>query len=197
MRFLHTADWQIGMKAAHVGAAGERVREARLEAARRVVEVARAEGAEFILVAGDVFEDNAVDRGLVQRTADVLADFKGLVFLIPGNHDPLGPGSVWDHPAWRGRDTLRVLREPEPVDLPGGTLYPCPAREKRSRMDPSAWIDAGDAPGIRVGLAHGTVEGVRQDEPDYPIPRDAAERAGLDYLALGHWHSRTLLTLPP
>jgi hypothetical protein len=33
------------------------------------------------------------------------------------------------------------------------------------------------------------VEGIRQDEPDYPIPRNAAQRACLDYLALGHWHS--------
>jgi DNA repair exonuclease SbcCD nuclease subunit len=33
------------------------------------------------------------------------------------------------------------------------------------------------------------VEGARIDEPDYPIARDAADRAGLDYLALGHFHS--------
>ena len=33
MRFVHTADWQIGMRAAHVGGAGPRVREERLAAA--------------------------------------------------------------------------------------------------------------------------------------------------------------------
>jgi hypothetical protein len=27
MKFLYTADWQIGMRAAHVGAAGTRVRQ--------------------------------------------------------------------------------------------------------------------------------------------------------------------------
>ena len=35
MKFLHTADWQLGMKAAHVGEAGARVREERLLAARK------------------------------------------------------------------------------------------------------------------------------------------------------------------
>ena len=35
MRFLHTADWQIGMKAAHVGAVGGKVRDERLQAAQR------------------------------------------------------------------------------------------------------------------------------------------------------------------
>ena len=49
LRFLHTADWQIGMKASHVGEAGTRVRDERVAAARRVVEAARAAGVEFTL----------------------------------------------------------------------------------------------------------------------------------------------------
>ncbi len=189
MKFLHTADWQIGMKATHVCEAGTRVREERLKAARRVVEAARRAGAEFILVAGDTFEDNGVDRILVQKVADILADFERPVYVIPGNHDPLVPGSVWEHPVWRSNEKVRILREERPVEVPGGLLYPCPAREKHSSRDPVAWIPGGDAPGIRIGLAHGTVEGVHQEEPDYPIPRSAALRVGLDYLALGHWHS--------
>ncbi len=189
MKFLHTADWQIGMKAAHVGAAGGRVREERLNAARRVIEEAQRHGAEFVLVAGDTFEDNGVDRVLVQRVADILTSFNGPVYVIPGNHDPLTPGSVWEHPVWKSTGSVTVLREETPVKIPGGTLFPCPAREKRSGRNPTAWIDARSAEGIRIGLAHGTVEGVVQEELDYPIPRDAADRAGLDYLALGHWHS--------
>lgn len=189
MKFLHTADWQIGMKAAGLGDAGARVREERLAAGRRVVEVAQASGAEFILVAGDLFEDNAIDRVLVQKVADILAAFSGLVFIIPGNHDPLMPGSVWEHPAWKPATNVRVIREEAPLDVPGGVLYPCPLFEKNSGRNPAAWIPCENTGQIRIGVAHGTVEGVRQDEPDYPIPRDAAQRAGLDYLALGHWHS--------
>ena len=69
MRFLHTADWQIGMKASHVGEAGKRIRDERVAAAWRVVEAARAAGADFILVAGYTFEDHGVDRVLVQKEA--------------------------------------------------------------------------------------------------------------------------------
>jgi DNA repair exonuclease SbcCD nuclease subunit len=189
MKFIHTADWQIGMKAAHVGAVGGRIREARLEAARRVIEAAASHSAEFILVAGDTFEDNGVDRVLVQKTSDILGKSPVPVYVIPGNHDPLVPGSVWDHPAWAEQGKIQVLRAPEPVEIPGGTLFPCPVLEKHSRKDPTAWIDAARADGIRIGLAHGTVEGMPQVSPDHPVPRDAAARNGLDYLALGHWHS--------
>ena len=184
------------MRAAHVGAAGVRVREARLEAARRVIETGREAGVEFVVVCGDTFEDNGVDRVLVQKVVDILAGFGGLVYVTPGNHDPFMPGSVWEHPAWRSNERVHVLREEIPIDVPGGTLFPCPARERHSGKDPTMWIPEDAPRGIRVGLAHGTVEGVRQEEPDYPIPRDAAVRAALDYLAIGHWHSTAMYAAP-
>ena len=191
MRFLHTADWQIGMRAGSVGKAGERVRQQRLRTAERVVQVARENGAAFILLAGDTFEDNGVDRRLVQRVGDTLSAFPGPIYIIPGNHDPAVPGSVWEHPVWDSHDNLHVIVDNAPVQLDGGHLFPCPIRSKHSSSDPTAWITPDQADGIRIGLAHGTVEGVGQDEPEYPIPRDAPERSGLDYLALGHWHSTT------
>jgi DNA repair exonuclease SbcCD nuclease subunit len=192
MKFLHTADWQIGMKADSVGPAAQRVREERLAAGQRVVEAANSEGAEFMLVAGDLFEDNAVDRMLVQRTADLLSRFHGQVFIIPGNHDPLVPGSVWDHPAWNSARNLVVIKEQRAVEVPGGFLFPCPIHDKYSRKDPTAWIQGQTGAGIRIGMAHGNVEGLPVDHPDHPIPRDAVARCNLDYLALGHWHSTAI-----
>lgn len=190
MKFLHTADWQIGMKASHVGTAGDRVRRERIVAIDRVVGAAREHAVDFMLIAGDLFEDNGVDRVLVQTVADRISGAGVPAYIIPGNHDPLVPGSVWEHPAWTFHPDIHVLRESEPIDVPGGILYPCPLRAKHGRRDPTAWVEPVEGDAVRIGLAHGTVEGVDQDEAqDYPIPRDAAVRAGLDYLALGHWHS--------
>ncbi len=191
MKFIHTADWQLGMKAAQAGSAALRVREERLAAAGRVLAAARERAAEFVLIAGDTFEDNGVERSLVQKVADILGSSHVPVFVIPGNHDPLTPGSVWEHPSWKTTGCVHVLKEERPVELPGGILYPCPVKDKRSRKDPTAWITPAGADAISVGMAHGTVEGIQQPEPDHPIARDAAARAGLDYLALGHWHSTT------
>lgn len=189
VRFLHTADWQIGMRAAHVGAAGDHVRRSRLEAAKAVVQIAKEKKADFLVLAGDNFENNGVDRVLVQQVADILVSFGGPCYVLPGNHDPLEPGSVWDHPAWAKASNVHILRESQPLEIPGGTLYPCPAKSKYSRSDPTAWFSASGGSGIRIGIAHGTVEGIQHEELDFPIPRDAATRLSLDYLALGHWHS--------
>jgi len=195
MRFLHTADWQMGMKATHTGEASEKVRAARLETLATLAAIAREQRVDFVLVAGDVFEDNGIDRVLIQKVVDRMNQFPVPVYVIPGNHDPLVPGSVWEHPAWKSAPHVHVLREAQAVEAPGGVLYPCPCFEKYSIHDPTQWISGRDPSRIAVGMAHGTVEGI-QTEPDYPVPRDAAARAGLDYLALGHWHSYAAFPSP-
>lgn len=189
MHFIHTADWQIGMKAAGTGGAARAVRQARLDAGARVV----ALEADFLLVAGDTFEDNAVDRALVQQTGEILARFRGPVFLLPGNHDPLQPGSVWDHAVWRQFSNLHVIREAGAYAVPGGTLLAAPLCEMHSRRDPSACLAELPRPaGAVVAMSHGTVEGIDADTEHHPISRDACTRARADYLALGHWHSTAL-----
>ena len=179
----------MGMKAESIGLQGERVREARLEAAKRVMQAARDHGAEMILLTGDVFENNAVDRLLVRKVGEILRSFGGAVYIIPGNHDPLTPGSVWEHSIWTEASNITVFRKPEPLELEACVLFPCPLHEKYSTRNPTAWIDAKSLAKTAIGLAHGNVEGIQGADADYPIPRDAAGHLGLDYLALGHWHS--------
>ncbi|GIW93349.1 MAG: metallophosphoesterase [Pirellulaceae bacterium] len=192
VRFLHTADWQIGMKAARVGSKADQVRQERLRAAERVIETARKEDVDFVVVTGDLFEHNAVDRSLIQRIVDILGRFPKPVFLIPGNHDPYEPGSVWHHAAWRTYPQLHVLIEPQPTEVGDVVLYPCPVHDKFARRDPTGWIDHRDSSKIGIGLAHGSVEGVVTQDATLPIARQAADRSRLDFLALGHWHSVSL-----
>src|SRR6185369_12452669 len=179
----------MGMRAESVGRMAERVREERLVAAQRVVQAAQNHGAQMLLLTGDVFEDNAVDRLLVRKVGEIVRRFPGSVYIVPGNHDPLGPGSVWTHPVWQEAANITVFAKNEPLELETCVLFPCPLREKYSNKDPTAWINARDLVKPAIGLAHGNVEGIPSGEPDFPIARDAAVRSGLDYLALGHWHS--------
>jgi DNA repair exonuclease SbcCD nuclease subunit len=143
---------------------------------------------DFTLVAGDTLEDNGVDRVLVQKVADILASFGGPVYVIPGNHDPLVPGSVWDHPAWKASAIAPCAREEGPVEIPGGRCTH--ARSGRSgRARTPAWIPVEEGAGYQDRPGPRDRRGVHQEEPDYPIAHGAATRARLDYLALGHWHS--------
>jgi DNA repair exonuclease SbcCD nuclease subunit len=200
MKLLHTADWQIGMRAAHAGERAAEVREARLTAAARVVALAGEAGCDGLVLAGDTFEDNAVEPALVRRVAGLLAASACPVFVLPGNHDPLGPGSVWRHPVWAEVSSrVHIFTDETPVALAGGLLVPAPCRAARSAADPTQRLAPSDGSGrLRVGVAHGALadEAREIDPDDHPIAGDAALRARVDYLALGHWHSTLLLPGP-
>jgi DNA repair exonuclease SbcCD nuclease subunit len=85
VKFLHTADWQIGMKAVHVRSAGQRVRDDCLVAARRVVQAAKNANAEFMLVARDTFDDNRGDRMLIWDCGLSSAQFFDLEAILRDN----------------------------------------------------------------------------------------------------------------
>jgi DNA repair exonuclease SbcCD nuclease subunit len=155
-----------------------------------LLHLAGQEQTDFIVLAGDTFEDNAVSRHLVRDIITLLSKAPCPVYILPGNHDPLNAGSVWEMPEWRTSAQITILDEEKPVEvMPGVTLFPCPVRERYGVNDPTVWIPPAAGDGIRIGIAHGSVEGLRMDDPQFPIPRDAAARRSLDYLALGHWHS--------
>jgi DNA repair exonuclease SbcCD nuclease subunit len=182
----------MGMRAAHAGASADAVRAARIDAAERVAAVARSRAVDFMVLCGDTFEDNQVDRALVARVVEVLASCRCPVYVIPGNHDALVAGSVWSDASWSRAPTVRVLREESPVDAPGGaTLWPCIAKARHDERDPTAWVRAPSDGRVHVVLAHGTVESVHFEEPWYPIARDCADRTRADYVALGHFHGYT------
>lgn len=183
-RFVHTADWQIGMMARGFGAAAEPMRRARIDAIRNVMAVAEDHKADAVLVAGDLFENNLVAAGLVEEVAALLNDDTRLpVYVIPGNHDPESRDGIYRRPVWgQLREHVHVLRAAEPVSLAdGATLYPCPLVRKTGFEDPTAWIPPREAAdGIRIGLAHGTLPMQAEMGDDaFPIAMDRAERAGV------------------
>ena len=195
--FLHTADWQIGMKASRVADVAPHVRKARIDTARQLMRMASQLQVDFVLIAGDLFENNLVDNEAAHRVADALSACSPIpVYVLPGNHDPLTADSIYSRSAFTDYlpQNVHILRTSEPVvPVPGVVLLPAPVMSKESYDDPTQQFQIpeemqGDS--IVIGIAHGSlrIPGKFQ-ENDFPIPLDAAKRLDLDYLALGHWHS--------
>ncbi len=96
VRFLHTADWQLGMTRHFLSPEAQaRYTDGRLAAIRALGRVAATEGCEFVLVCGDVFESNQLSPQTLARALDVMRDIPVPVYLLPGNHDPLDAGTIY------------------------------------------------------------------------------------------------------
>ena len=193
---IHTADWQIGKAFANIpGDAGAMLREQRFQAIRRIAEVARDRAVDAVLVAGDVFDGNAIKDETIRRAMSAMEGFSGPWVLLPGNHDAALAESVWTRMVrWGVPDNLLLATSPEPIVLADGrmVILPAPLRRKRETVDLTEWFDAAETPAaaIRIGLAHGSVANrlPEEAEANNPVADDRADRARLDYLALGDWH---------
>ncbi len=196
-RFFHSADWQLGARFRQFGATAESLRSARLVTLRRSLEIAHDRTVDAYLIAGDLFEDNQVDEKLVSDVVGMMGEFPSLpIYILPGNHDPnSGPESLWNRKIFLHPPTnIHILREACAIDLGGAVLLASPLAQKLSSTDPSLKLVgfANDIPAdqIKIGITHGAlaIEGKHQPN-DFPIALDAASRACLDYLAIGHWHN--------
>ena len=90
---------------------------ARIEAVGRIGALAAAEGCGFVVVAGDVFESNQVERQVVVRALESMAATPGVTFyLLAGNHDPLNASSVFLSPTFTSHRPANVvvIDGPEP-----------------------------------------------------------------------------------
>lgn len=201
--FLHCADLHLGMRLTRFEpqTAGK-LREARFDALEKVLDTVKERQVAFVIIAGDLFDELTVDLLTARRAFEMLAEGSPVpVYVLPGNHDPLMAGGVWDRAPWnQPAKQIRLLHEAKVVEVaPGVVLLPCPVLRKTSLNDPTAWMveHRRDGSVIRIGVAHGSLK-VRDDLPpdDHLMPRHAVVERQLDYLALGHWHSPQVFADP-
>lgn len=197
LRLLHTADWQIGRQYGRFEPEdAAALVDARFAAVARLAELATEEAVDAVLVAGDIFDAQTLSDRTLHRTFQAMAGFAGPWILLPGNHDAALAESIWSHAERIGAvpDNAHLLDTSEPFILEGGvaTVLPAPLTQRQTHDDLTAWFDHAETPPgqLRIGLAHGSVEGQLADTVDSPNPiaTDRAATARLDYLALGDWH---------
>lgn len=196
-KFLHTADWQMGRVFSRFDTDdGAALAEARYGAIERLAELATDQSCDAVLVAGDVFDAQMVSERTIRRVFNAMAGFSGPWVLLPGNHDAALVESVWTRAQRLNAVPANVLLALESGIIPlaeqGIAVLAAPLTQRHTYSDLTEAFDTMATPAglIRVGLAHGSVQGILPDEVDAtnPIAPDRVERANLDYLALGDWH---------
>lgn len=196
-KFLHTADWQMGRAFSRFETEdGAALVEARFEAIGKLARMAIEHQCDAVLVAGDVFDAQTVADRTIRRVFNATREFTGPWVMLPGNHDAALAESVWTRAKRLGAvpDNVHLALEPGVINLePQGLAILCaPLTQRNTYSDLTETFNTLETPEslIRVGLAHGSVQGVLPDDIDStnPILPNRAETARLDYLALGDWH---------
>ncbi len=202
MRFVHTADWQLGMTRHFLaGEAQPRYSAARRDVVAGLGSLAAEAGAEFVVVAGDVFEANQLAPQVISQSLEAMRSIGIPVYLLPGNHDPLDASSVYTSALFTAEcpTNVTVLDRPGIHEVrPGLQIVAAPWRSKAPTTDLVADVLEGlPADGVtRVLVAHGGVDVLDPDPTKPSLIRlagleAALSRGAVHYVALGDKHSVT------
>lgn len=199
-RFVHAADLHLDTPFKGLAAADELVaealRDASLDAFDNLVQLAIGCKAAFVLLAGDIYDGESRGvraqlhflRGLENLSA---ANIK--VFVVHGNHDPLGGWSAIRQ--WPAGVTIFGHSDVEcrSVQCDGQTLanvYGISYAHQDVTENLALRFRRRNGEGLHIGLLHCNV-GSNPEHASYsPCQVEDLARAGMDYWALGHIHRR-------
>jgi DNA repair protein SbcD/Mre11 len=215
LRIIHTADVHLGARHDDLGEQAAAQRERQFAAFKAAIDLALAEKVDLFLIAGDLFDSNVQPRRSVERVAAELkrlAEARIRSVIIPGTHDVYDRASIfraYDLAALAGcapDDDLVTILDPEHPWVHLGALdavvHGRVFATKRAPHSPLQGLSAASAEPAqggdvappaatwRIGMVHGSIAIPGRTEYDeVVITTEEIAASGLDYLALGHWHS--------
>lgn len=206
LKILASADYHLGMKFAGYPSVQEDLAEARFFSLKRLVDRANESGCALFLISGDLFDRVSVSAKDVVRTAELLNGFQGrLVAVLPGNHDFYSGtfSSLWSRFSEAAGDRILLLHDPRIYDLShydlNILLYAGPCDSKHGKSNAISWIRDTDAGAqysetqrktLRIGVAHGSIEGISPDAQGvyFPMRHEQLDEASVDLWIIGHTH---------
>lgn len=207
-RFLHAADLHLdspfrGM-AELPPVIRERVKQSTFQALTNLVEIALAEQVDFLVIAGDVYD--LADRSLkaqirFQQAMNKLADAGISVYIVHGNHDPMdGKRARLNWPAgvhFYSSEQVEVQRAVRADGKPLADIYGISYAQAAVTANLAVRFAKPAGALYSIGLLHANVDGDTGHDNYAPCTMRDLVEAGMNYWALGHIHTRSILNVDP
>lgn len=204
MKFIHAADVHLdsplkGLER-YEGAPVEEIRSATRRAFDNLVELAVEEGVAFVLLAGDLYDGDWKDYNTGLYFVDRMRQLEVaniLVFIVAGNHD--AASQITKQLRLPDNVTLFATNKPQTVVLEelGVAIHGQGFAKRAVTEDMSLAYPQGDPHLFNIGLLHTCLDGKPGHEPYAPCSVDGLRTKGYKYWALGHVHTREIISEDP
>lgn len=192
LKLIHTSDLHIHSEGSR-GEKGASVRRREEIALSEVVDTARRQQADLLLIAGDLFDSSRVATAAIDFVIEELSRVSCPVVLLPGNHDCYDDHSIYKRVDFTqaGPHVHALTSEHgQTLEFPGlhATVWGRAMVDHDHTNQPLAGIPPRRGDYWHVGVAHGYLTEDRSELRSSLITHQEIGESGLDYLALGHVH---------
>lgn len=194
IKIIHTADIHLGKGFPSMGEKGKEYRSQLLRTFDRIIDLVIDENASLLIIAGDLFDSNFIAGIVIGRVSSGFARLqsRGIpVCILPGTHDSYNDDSIYRFVSFPPNVTIFTRDQNKVVynnlDL---AVYGQAYSGKISGESPLQGLSVSCDSKYNVGIAHCSIriEGLVENDSIILNKKEIAG-SGLDYLALGHWHS--------
>jgi DNA repair protein SbcD/Mre11 len=202
VRFIHTSDIHLDTSFSGSGfpsRLGDRKREAIRSVFRSIIEDARVQAMDFVLIAGDLFEAERVTPDTIEFLRQQFESLGSTpVFISPGNHDPFINGSPYKEESWPGNVHIFDREEFQSVELIDLNVRVTGFGFAHAQLDEHPFQKLGVLSGdlLNIVLVHGSdITRVPAGKAKHgPFTVDEIAGKNICYCALGHYHQQHRIT---
>lgn len=191
VRILHCADLHIGAAQTMLEGKAQTRRLEALLTFERIIELAKEQNVRLILIAGDLFCSNSIERSAVNRVIDCIKSAPDIeVVFAAGNHDPYNFTSPLSGAVLP--DNFHILPENDsviPFDSLGVKVYGRSFSDVYLQGEPNFTLKP-DGDYINIMCQHGEIKSDLSSNYN-SITNEFIDNCGMDYVALGHVHKRS------
>ena len=197
LRILHTAD--VHLDCDSYGSAEQRQTHRSLfrHCFQTIIDRARDETVDLLLIAGDLFDHNRVPDETVAFVQEQLRRLHQPVVILPGNHDCLYTNAIYDrHDFAAACDNVHVITalNGQVIEFPSLALvvWGRAMEEHEPGFHPLEHIPTRYDQRWHIAMAHGFFYDTPQvADRSSPIFAEEIRDTGWDYVAMGHQHVLT------
>ncbi len=195
IKLLHCSDFHFDTAFSELNKDfAEKRREDLRETFGNIINLAKKEKVEILLLSGDLFDNNRVMRTTLDYMKKKLEEIpETKVFIAPGNHDPYNEKSFYTMINWPSNvHIFKSNMEAISIDEKEVTVYGqgfSEYYERTSLLENFSEEFIVDKDRINIMVLHGDIS-VKGKKNEYnPITLEEIGDSSMDYIALGHRHS--------
>ena len=197
MRFIHMADMHFDTPFSFLGEKenlGDIRRLEQRQVFQKIIKLIKQEKIPYLFISGDLYDHNYVKKTTIEYINNLFKEIpETKIFITPGNHDPFLKNSYYNNFEWNKNvyifNSEIKCYEFEDVDIYGFGFdnFYCNNFNIEN-------IKIKNKNKINILIIHGDIDASKNVDVLYnPIGKSELQKAGFDYVAMGHIHKRQII----
>ncbi|MGN1310739.1 MAG: exonuclease SbcCD subunit D [Clostridia bacterium] len=197
MRFIHIADMHFDTPFSFLGEKenlGDIRRLEQRQVFNKIVEYIKKEKISYFFISGDLYDHKYVKKTTIEYINNLFKTIpETKIFISPGNHDPFLKNSYYNNFEWN-KNIYIFNSEIKCYEFEDADIYGFGFDNFYCNNFNVENIKIKNKNKINILIIHGDIDASKNADNLYnPISKNEIQKAGFDYVAMGHIHKRQVI----